>query len=347
MLLALSSPQMMGRASSPLNPNAPPHPPPSSSSPMTSPTPSFAYPSFSASLYTSPTNRLQQHNQNRSHSLPSPTAGPGPSSSSSSSRRNTPTQTRYTRPLSSSSSTRRIHAQDLFTTSSTEGTTPTPMEGLLWKERFNRRMKERERRKERRQADLDKRRGTIGGSSDPLDIEDEEEADRRAQEDDEEIFRRLVVLQRRKANHATLVSHEVETGGSDPNLPEFWEDELDAMAREERELLQRLAEDEHTPNVRMGNARHSNDGYHDFHDYGLIGDEVEEQNEEDIWAMEAAQAEEEEREIGEAEVARRVEEALAHGPVSGGPQRNVTETGMDMDMDMDMDWDAFDSMDIE
>ena len=40
-----------------------------------------------------------------------------------------------------------------------------------------------------------------------------------------QIYRRLMLLQQRKAAHAALVSFERETGGSDPLLPEFWEDE--------------------------------------------------------------------------------------------------------------------------
>ena len=43
-----------------------------------------------------------------------------------------------------------------------------------------------------------------------------------------QIYRRLMLLQRRKAAHAALVSHERETGGSDPILPDFWDDEDDS-----------------------------------------------------------------------------------------------------------------------
>jgi hypothetical protein len=49
-----------------------------------------------------------------------------------------------------------------------------------------------------------------------------------------------MVLQRRREQHAALVSHETETGGSDPALPDFWDEEADALAREERALYQRL-----------------------------------------------------------------------------------------------------------
>lgn len=49
-----------------------------------------------------------------------------------------------------------------------------------------------------------------------------------------------MILQRRKAQHAALVSYEQETGGSDPLLPEFWEEDLSALEREERALLQEI-----------------------------------------------------------------------------------------------------------
>lgn len=56
-----------------------------------------------------------------------------------------------------------------------EGTTPT--EAQMWRERFSRRMIDRERRKKGREAEVDKRRGTIHI----------EEDDAKAQEDDEEV----------------------------------------------------------------------------------------------------------------------------------------------------------------
>ena len=56
-----------------------------------------------------------------------------------------------------------------------EGTTPT--EAQMWRERFSRRMIDRERRKKGREAEVDKRRG-------PIHIEEDEA---KAQEDDEEV----------------------------------------------------------------------------------------------------------------------------------------------------------------
>jgi hypothetical protein len=56
-----------------------------------------------------------------------------------------------------------------------EGTTPT--EAQMWRERFSRRVIDRERRKKGREAEVDRRRG-------PIHIEEDEA---KAQEDDEEV----------------------------------------------------------------------------------------------------------------------------------------------------------------
>ncbi|OCF45867.1 hypothetical protein I317_00355 [Kwoniella heveanensis CBS 569] len=268
------------RSSSPLNPHTSSntysaqgqiHHPPSSSPPMTSPTPGFTslqqhgqtattqlppFPSFS---YSSGRGRKSGHgfgntlfDQRRS----SPSglgsgSGSGSGSTPASMSKSPPAMTqprysaqrskRYSLPAasSSSSSSAHTHPADLFSEAS------TPTESLLWRERFSRRAEERERRKKARDADLDRRRGIAsssgnhgegrtgnGTSSTP---EEEEEADRRAQADDEEIFRRLVILQRNKARRAALVSHEQEVGDNDYlDVEPFWEEE------ETRELLRHL-----------------------------------------------------------------------------------------------------------
>jgi hypothetical protein len=146
-----------------------------------------------------------------------------------------------------------------------------------------------------------------------------------------------MVLQRRKAEHAAMVSYEVETGGSDPALPDFWDDELEALAQEERRLSSRLestaspfsgfhadAEDDTMATPHRDNT---------FHDARPSPMQI--LDEEDEWELEAAAAEEAEREAEDAEIARRVEEAygLSYPPNSGA--------------DLDMDMDAFDAMDIE
>lgn len=46
-----------------------------------------------------------------------------------------------------------------------------------------------------------------------------------------QVYRRLMLLQRRKAQHAAMVSYECETGGSDPISPDFWEEEEQAPSR--------------------------------------------------------------------------------------------------------------------
>lgn len=61
----------------------------------------------------------------------------------------------------------------------------TPVESAMWKEKFARRVKDRERRRKAREVDLDRRR-SIGQSDEVM---DEEEADRQAQADDEEVSR--------------------------------------------------------------------------------------------------------------------------------------------------------------
>jgi hypothetical protein len=56
-----------------------------------------------------------------------------------------------------------------------EGTTPT--EGLMWRERFSRRMEDREKRRKSREAEIDRRRVVV----------EEEEDEAKAREDDEEV----------------------------------------------------------------------------------------------------------------------------------------------------------------
>lgn len=57
------------------------------------------------------------------------------------------------------------------------------MEGAMWRERFGRRLVEREKRKVVRKAELDKRRSVDRSDE----VMDDDEADRRAQADDEEV----------------------------------------------------------------------------------------------------------------------------------------------------------------
>ena len=137
-----------------------------------------------------------------------------------------------------------------------------------------------------------------------------------------------MVMQRRKAEHAALVSYEMETGGSDPALPEFWDDDIQLIDRPHpaqfREPVVHEDDDDDmmmTPKKKFhASARPS--------PFGAIDEDEE-------WALEAAAAEEAEREAEDAEIARRIEEAYG-----------VSVPGRGME-DLGMDWEAFDAMDIE
>ena len=137
-------------------------------------------------------------------------------------------------------------------------------------------------------------------------------------------------MQRRKAEHAAMVSYEVETGGSDPGLPDFWDDDIQLLGQppnpaQFRDHIEHEDEDDDmtlTPkkNRPFVAARPTS--------FRAVDEEEE-------WALEAAAAEEAEREAEDAEIARRVEEAYGFSvPGSSGG-------------DLDMDWEAFDAMDIE
>ncbi|TYJ56895.1 hypothetical protein B9479_002340 [Cryptococcus floricola] len=204
---------------------------------------------------------------------------------------------------------------DLFS----EGT--TPLEGAMWRERFTRRMDERENRKKAKERNLEMRRG-IGRPLFTDDIEeDEDELERKEKEDDDEIYRRITILQRKKAVHAQLVNEEYETGGSDPNLPDFWENELEQMQREERDLIRRLEagipegieDEEEVPEELVREAEEIDMG----EGRGMNMDAAVE---EDEWDMDVTWE--------EMEVARKVEEE-AFG--ASGNLRRSDGDGMDID----------------
>ncbi|WVO16549.1 hypothetical protein L204_104228 [Cryptococcus depauperatus] len=290
-MFSLSSPPLSAHlplSSSPLNPFTQPvknhldtcHA--SSSSPQTSPTPFF-------------------------RSIP----GGAPPPLTKSQGRKQSLSTRYERPArrisASASSPIAGTSTDLFS----EGT--TPLEGAMWRERFTRRMQERKRRREAKDRDLNKRRGISKQSS-----LDEEEAERKAQEDDEEIFRRIVILQRRKARHAAIVSEEQETGGSDPDLPDFWEEELEAMQREERALLYRLEGDVVFNTTNVERYR-----------------QAETESEDDRLMREAEEAERAER-AQEADFTRHIEQEDLW--MTG---YNLQQQVQEGDIEMDVDWNEF------
>ncbi|WVR04651.1 hypothetical protein IAU60_001662 [Kwoniella sp. DSM 27419] len=251
----------------------------------------------SSSPITSPTLRLTARSSFYSSS--SSMNKPGSSSNLFPTRASTVSTPRYglqrSKRYSSPSSP---SSKDLFS----EATTPT--ETMLWRERFTRRAEERDRRQQARNSQLDSKRGIQSQRMTP---EEEEEADRIAQHDDEEIFRRLVISQRNKALRAAMLSHETEVG--DPaNEPEqrFWDEESRGQA---------------SPDMAYRQTGHPDqDGWND--------DDEEEQ-----WAKEAAEAEQ-----AEATIAMAFED--------GAGAQDATVPG-EMDIGMDVDWEAFDSMEIE
>lgn len=176
-----------------------------------------------------------------------------------------------------------------------------------------------------------------------------------------QIFRRLMVLQRRKAEHAALVSHEQETGGSDPIEPDFWEDELDNLDTEERELARMVSRDRHTPKPISRSTFASSSSFITPRQNSRGGGDVEmgmyrdHSDIEEDWAEEAAAAEEAEREAEEMEMLERVEREYAESLHNGGggnpPSAEHTSGQRPGDVGdtggMDIDWDGFDQMDME
>jgi hypothetical protein len=206
----------------------------------------------------------------------------------------------------------------------------------MWKEKFARRITDRERRKRAREQDLVKRRS---GSAPVEEEMNEDEAERRAEEDDEEvswgitdhdhlwsvpqIFRRLMILQIRKAHHAQLVSLETETGGSDTLLPDFWEEDLAPFRPSDRN---------HTYSAEVCDGDELMDH----------GEGLPDETEEGRWASEAAEAEEAEVEAEEVELARQAEEAFRRG--SSQKSKMSRQTGQKA---METEWDGSEDMEIE
>ena len=126
------------------------------------------------------------------------------------------------------------------------------------------------------------------------------------------------------------MSHEIETGGSDPLLPDFWADELDLIAQEERNITAHLHDPHPDSDTIMASSPFP--GATPTKHAPRQANVVEEEEE---WAREAAEAEQAERDAEEAEIAQRIEEAYG---MAVPPPRNHH---------LDMDWDAFDAMDIE
>jgi hypothetical protein len=101
-----------------------------------------------------------------------------------------------------------------------------------------------------------------------------------------------VVSQRRKAQHAQLVQLERETGSEESLLPEFWEEDESAGAPRTGRLLEDPGNED------------------------MVMMEGIEEDEEERWAREAAEAEEAEFEAEEFELARRIEESITTNGLS-------------------------------
>ena len=141
-----------------------------------------------------------------------------------------------------------------------------------------------------------------------------------------------MVLQRNRARHAQLAAHEVETGGTEPDLPEFWDEDVDALSQDPNGFARHYEDrsmSQDVPAPTPGRKR-SLFGYRDRED------------EEDWWAREAAEAEQAELEAEDLDIARRVEEAL------GMTMPTSRAKGRDGEGErMEMDWEAFEAMDLE
>jgi hypothetical protein len=144
-----------------------------------------------------------------------------------------------------------------------------------------------------------------------------------------------MVLQRQREQRNAQISYEQDNGGSDPISPDFWDGE-----EEERALEARLQASE-SYNARAGPSNHNQ-----FQTpqrqlprrHPII---EEDQEEEEDWAAEAARAEEAEREAGEVELARQVEESYRQQQHQSHPHQHSQpheDTNIEVD-DIEMDWD--------
>lgn len=145
-----------------------------------------------------------------------------------------------------------------------------------------------------------------------------------------------MVMQRQKARHAAEIAYERDNGGSDPVLPDFWDEGEQLETLEANTASHRQFSDQpvagpsnpytpphittfRSPAVERPHAQYMTDAT---------------PIDEDVWAMEAARAEAAEREAEEAEMARQCEEEMHHS------QRTIQQNDLEgMDLDIDIDWD--------
>ena len=152
-----------------------------------------------------------------------------------------------------------------------------------------------------------------------------------------------MVNQRRKAERAAAMALEMDNGGSSPASPDFWdEDSLEA---------QRDVPEQHYPNNQPAQPaagpvkyqtplRQSSSSRHPTYrppqPQPSHDPTPDMEPDEELWAIEAARAEEAEREAEEAEMARLMEES--YQPSLQTTTLSQQDLG-EMDIDMDMDWD--------
>ena len=152
-----------------------------------------------------------------------------------------------------------------------------------------------------------------------------------------------MVNQRRKAEHAAAMALEMDNGGSSPISPDFWDDE--ALEAQRDVPKQHYPNDQptqpvagpsnyQTPLRQLSSSRHPT--YRPPQPQTSHNPTTDMEPDEELWAIEAARAEEAEREAEEAELARLMEESYQQKlqPTTLSPQ----DLG-EMDIDMDMDWD--------
>jgi hypothetical protein len=107
-----------------------------------------------------------------------------------------------------------------------------------------------------------------------------------------------MIMQRKREQRASQISYELDNGGSDPISPDFWDEE------EGNSPDWALEEEQEKEGMRAGPSNYQTPPRPRAHQ--SMGME-----EEDQWAIEAARAEEAEREAEEAELARQVEESYS------------------------------------
>lgn len=145
-----------------------------------------------------------------------------------------------------------------------------------------------------------------------------------------------MVNQRRKAERAAAMSFERDNGGSSPIPPDFW-DEVEAESQHDE--TERSYSDNQPAQPVAGPSTfqtpprqtsrqpiYRSDPQPSYTTNNMTTDE-------ELWAMEAARAEEAEREAEEAEMARLMEEAYHQSPHTATPPQADLD-GMDIDMDM-------------